>query len=346
MCTILRAFLFLLLLPSLSIAGIGDWFEQRNHRFYLRGPWNWAVHRHLPELYTEFNGIDFGHAHLAETLLHTSDEEPIERARLEILAVINRKPALPPDEAFIAPTFQRLAWEVQNAFDWAHQLHRDLYDLAAADQVPDKDAAYRRILANYLAQPQAITPLPLDHAGALWSFPESRNFVRRFPKFNAQIWAYHWLQAKVSEVQLGRNVSEQQQALHPVLAEYHEYLNHPPLHWTFMPMFHDVAPTFARRFPEAANIFDNLHMLHDNIDDVLSSPDLFPTMLARRERIYQLLEIYLHRNHQAGDERYARYRAPAGMKHDHSDMAHPLPAEAAPAAEQPSQETPIHQHRH
>ena len=346
MRTILRAFLLLLLLPSFSIAASRDWFEQRNHRFYLRGPWNWAVHRHLPELYSEFNGIDFGHAHLAETLLHTSDEEPIEHARLEILAVINRKPALPPDEAFIAPTFQRLVWEVQNTFDWAHQLHRDLYDLAAADHVPDKEAAYRRVLANYLAQPQAMTPLPLDHAGALWSFPESRNFVRRFPKFNAQIWAYHWLQAKVSEVQLGRNVSEQQQALQPVLAAYHGYLNHPPLHWTFMPMFHEVAPNFSQRFPEAANIFDNLHMLHDNVDDVLSSPDLFPTMLAKRERIYQLLEIYLHRNHQAGDERYAQYRAPAGIKQDHGSMAHPPPAEAAPAAEQPSQETPTHQHHH
>jgi hypothetical protein len=241
----------------------------------------------------------------------------IEQARLEILAFIESKPALPPDEAFIASTFYRLAWAPQNVFDWAHQLHRDLYDLFAADNVPDKETAYRQILANYLAQPQVITPQTLDHAGALWSFPESRNFVRRFPKFNAQIWTYHWVQAKIAEMQVGHTLAEQQAALPPVLAEYHGYLTDPPLQWSFMPMFHELAPTFSQRFPEAANIFDNLHMLHDNLDDVLSSPDLFPTMAAKRERIYQILEIYLHRNHQSGDERYARYRAPAGMEHQH-----------------------------
>jgi hypothetical protein len=329
---VLRLGLLLLLLPSLAAASLWDWFEQRNHRFYLRGPWNWAISQHLPQLQEEFNGIDFGHAHLAETLLRTGDDTAIEQARLEILAFINSKPSLPPDEAFIAPTFQRLAWAPQNVFDWAHQLHRDLYDLFAADNVPDKKTAYRQILDNYLAQPQAITHHALDHAGALWSFPESRHFVHRFPKFNAQIWSYHWLQAKVAEVQLGHAVAEQQTALKPVLAEYHGYLNNPPLHWTFMPMFHEVAPTFSQRFPEAANIFDNLHMLHDNIDDVLSSSDLFPTLEAKRKQIYQLLEIYLHRNHQ-GDERYAQYHAPAGSGHPHgghTGVARPTAAERTP----------------
>jgi len=343
---LLRLCFLILLLPSLASASLRDWFEQRNEIFYLRGPWNWAVAHHLPELRKELNGIDFGHAHLAETLLHTDNPAAIERARLEVLAFINSKPALPPDEAFIAPTFERLVWAVQNTFDWAHQLHRDLYDLFAADNVTDKETAYHEILTNYLAQPQAITPQPLDHPGALWRFPESRNFIRRFPKFNAQIWAYHWLQAKVAEVQLGRIAADQQTALQPVLSEYHGYLDNPPLQWTFMPMFHEIAPTFSQRFPEAANIFDNLHMLHDNIDDVLSSPDLFPTLEAKRERIYQLLEIYLNRNHQPGDERYAQYRAPVGVMHHHADMTQPPSLGKAPPQTTPDQEKPAELHRH
>lgn len=306
-----------LLLPSISTAALWDWVEQRNHLFYLRGPWNWTISRQFPELQKEFNGIDFGHAHLAETLLHTNNDADIEQARQEINAFIESQASLPPDEAVIAPTFQQLAWGVQNTFDWAHQLHRDLYDLFAANHVTDKQAAYRKILDHYLAQPHAITPLPLDHPGALWSFPESRNFVRRFPKFNAQIWSYHWLQAKIAEAQMGRIAAEQHTLLTPVLSQYHEYLRNPRLDWQFMPMFHEIAPTFSQQFPEAANIFDNLHMLHDNIDDVLSSPDLFPTFDAKRERIYQLLEIYFHHNHQSGDTRFAQYRAPAGSEHHH-----------------------------
>jgi hypothetical protein len=285
--------------------------------FYLRGPWNRAVARELPELQKEFNGIDFGHAHLAETLLHTNDEAAIEHARGDINAFIASKPALPPDEGVIAPTFQGLAWSVQNAFDWAHQLHRDLYDLFVADQVTEKATAYRAILNNYLAQPHAITPLPLDHAGALWAFPESRTFVHRFPKFNAQIWSYHWLQAKVAELQMGRTAAEQRAALPAVLTEYHQYLHDPPLDWQFMPLFHELAPTFSRQFPEAANIFDNLHMLHDNVDDVLSSPERFPDWEAKRARISELLAIYLHRSHQSGDTQYAQYLAPAGSSHQH-----------------------------
>jgi hypothetical protein len=337
----LRALLCVVLFPGLALASLGEWLEQRNHLFYLRGPWNWAVYRTLPELTTEFNGIDFGHAHLAETLLTTQAAADVERARLEVLAFIDSQPDLPPDEAFVAPTFQRLVWQVQNAFDWAHQLHRDVYDLFAADTVTDKEAAYREILAYYLAQPQAITPLALDHAGALWSFPESRHFVQRFPKFNAQIWAYHWLQAKVGEVQLGRSAAEQRTALAPVIAEYHGYLRTPPLHWAFMPMFHEVAPTFSQRFPEAANIFNNLHMLHDNIDDVLASPELFPTLEAKRARIYFLLDIYLHRNHRPGDDRYAQYRAPAGTEHHHGGHTGAAPPAAPgppPAAEPPAEQ--------
>ncbi len=41
-------------------------FATRNKRWPLRGPGMWAVPRELPQLYREFDGIDFGHAHLDE----------------------------------------------------------------------------------------------------------------------------------------------------------------------------------------------------------------------------------------------------------------------------------------
>lgn len=45
-------------------------------------------------------------------------------------------------------------------------------------------------------------------------------------------------------------------------------------------------------------------MLHDNIDDVLSRPDLYRTPKAKREAILRILPICLHRNHKRR-ERYA-----------------------------------------
>ena len=68
-----------------------------------------------------------------------------------------------------------------------------------------------------------------------------------------------------------------------------------------MPMMPEAAPNFAKRFPEAAAIFDNLHRLHDSFDDILARPDLFPTLAAKRAAILKILPIYLHRAHGVRD---------------------------------------------
>src|SRR5262249_45706817 len=154
------------------------------------------------------------HAHLAQTLLSTQDQAYIEQARLEVLDFILSSPSVPPDEEQIAPAFVRLVWEVERAFNWAHIFHRSLYDLFASDEVQDKVRAYKELLADYLAKPEAITPHLLDHHGKLWSFPESKSFRNKFPAFNTQIWVYHWLQAGVYDVQLLGAV-EKQRALMP-----------------------------------------------------------------------------------------------------------------------------------
>src|SRR5205814_2141556 len=79
----------------------------RDHRAQPRGPWRYAIQRELPSLYREFNGIDFGHAHLAESLLKTHDVMQIETARQEVLDFIFSSPRVPPDEEQIAPTATR-----------------------------------------------------------------------------------------------------------------------------------------------------------------------------------------------------------------------------------------------
>ncbi len=312
--------------------GEGQWVE-RDKRWPPPGPWRWAVRDRLPELNTEFNGIDFGHAHLAETLIRTQDPDEIEQARQEVLAFIWSAPPVSPDEEQVGPTFARMAWEVQKTFDWTHILHRSLYDLFGSD-VADKEAAYRRILENYLSKPEAITPHMLDHAGKLWSFPESKTFRDKFPQFNTQIWAYHWLQAAASDVQLMGDATKQRELFKPVIEHYHAYLRKPPVEWKMMPMFHEVAPEFTKRFPQAAAIFDNLHMLHDNVDDVLCRPDLYPNLKDKRQAILKIHAIYLHRNH-GPDDTYAEYHGGEHGGHDKKE---------APAPQGAPKENPHHEH--
>lgn len=283
-----------LVLMAFSVPCARAQFEPRDKRFYDRAVWNFALRDELPELDIEFNGVDFGHSNLYENLLLTGAKSiPAieEEARRQTLRFIASRPVLPPNEEAIAPTYMKLAWRAQNAFDEAHALHRSTYDISVSDAIPDKEKAIREALAFYQQSPYAITAKRLDHR-RLDQFPYSKAFRQKFPLFNATIWAYHYLQVAVYDVlQAAPDLPAKRAVVRPILERYHGYLQQPPVQWTFMPLTAELSPKFAARYPEIANIFDNLHMLHDNISDILVS-DLFPTPEAKRVEIYRILDSY------------------------------------------------------
>ena len=277
---------------TLSVASCSQ-FEPRDKRFYYRALWNFSLREDLAELDSEFNGVDFGHSKLYETLLLTDgiDVPAVEdRARKETLAFIATKPRLNPNEEAIAPIYMKLAWRAQNTFDEAHALHRATYDIMVSDTI-EKDAELRKALAYYQDSAYAITAKRLDHR-RLDEFPYSKTFRARFPLFNATIWSYHYLQVAVYDpLQAAADLDAKKQAVRPILATYRHYLNEPPVQWTFMPLTGELSPIFAARYPEIANIFDNLHMLHDNISDILTSERL-ATWETKRAEIYRLVNTY------------------------------------------------------
>lgn len=283
----------LLLLGALTLGCGQTQLEQRDKRFYYRALWNFALRENLAELDIEFNGVDFGHSNLYENLLLTGgrDVPAIEdRARQETLRFIRSRPALNPNEEAIAPNYMKLAWKAQNTFDEAHALHRATYDVYVSD-LPDKDEAVRRALAFYQDSAYAITSRRLDHR-RLDTFPYSQAFRRKFPLFNATIWAYHYLQVVVYDaLAKAPDLAAKQKAIEPILATYHGYLERPPVEWTFMPLTGELSPGFAAAHPEVANVFDNLHMLHDTISDILAT-DLLPTWDDKRREIYRVLREY------------------------------------------------------
>lgn len=277
---------------AFALAGCSQ-FEPRDKRFYFRALWNFTLREDLAELDSEFNGVDFGHSNLYENLLLTGGKDVTaieDRARKETLAFIATKPRLNPNEEAIAPTYMKLAWRAQNTFDEAHALHRATYDIVVSDE-PDKDRAIRNVLAYYQDSAYAITAKRLDHQ-RLDRFPYSKTFRQRFPLFNATIWSYHYLQVAVYDpLQAARDLNAKTQAVRPILTMYHRYLEQPPVEWIFMPLTAELSPAFAARYPEIANIFDNLHMLHDNISDILASESL-PTWEAKRAEIYRIVDRY------------------------------------------------------
>jgi len=292
MASALRSLLAFTLLGALLACAQ---FEQRDKRFYYRALWNFSLREDLADLDIEFNGVDFGHSNLYENLLLTGakDIPAIENtARKQTLAFIYSRPVLNPNEEAIAPTYMKLAWRAQNTFDEAHALHRSTYDIYVSDlSASDKDRAIRKVLAYYQDSNYAITAQRLDHQ-RLDTFPYSKSFRRKFPLFNSTIWAYHYLQVVVYDVLAAApDLQSKQNAVAPILRTYHGYLQKPPVEWTFMPMTEELSPKFAAEYPEIGNIFDNLHMMHDTISDILVT-DLLPTWEEKRKEIYRVTQAY------------------------------------------------------
>ena len=90
---------------------------------------------------------------------------------------------------------------------------------------------------------------------------------------------------------VGRNEEQRRTLLNATVARFRQMLEAPPTSMPFlMPMTPAVAPTFARRYPEAGAIFDNLHMMHDVISDVLVSREV--PRSAKRQEILRAAELF------------------------------------------------------
>lgn len=265
--------------------------ESRAERFYLPGAFNWAFLARYPSAARLFNAFDYGHAILYEKL-YTEPRAPVsdlEQREYDYIVgrLLRDPPRLPIAEEAIAPAYAKLAWRAKRVFDWAHALHRQIYDVYADDGVTDKQAAVDRLVAYYLSNHEhALAPVP-KAMRLMEGMPYSRGFRARYPKFNGLIWAYHWLQVGLYEpLIVARTPQERRALVDTAIARFWGMLDAPPSRMPrVMPMTPGVAPAFTERHPEAAAIFDNLHMLHDVISDILVA-DAVPD---KRAAIYRAL---------------------------------------------------------
>jgi hypothetical protein len=201
-----------------------------------------------------------------------------------------RPPRLEVAEEAVAPSYMRLAWRAHAMFHWAHVLHRQIYDVYATVTFTDERRRdlVERITDYYLAGPLAFAPVPKSMALMDEQY-YSQAFRRRHARFNGLIWAYHWLQVGLYEPLLaGTTPAERAAGVRAAVARFFEMVSTAPNGYPrAMPMTPMVAPEFTRRHPRAAAIFDNLHMMHDIISDILVS-DRVPRD-RKRAGIYEAL---------------------------------------------------------
>jgi hypothetical protein len=269
--------------------------DRRDERFYYPGAFNWAFLERYPDAARLFNAFDYGHAVLYETLYRERDSAAV-RALTQAYHYLTtdllvRPPRYAVAEEAIEPSYAKLAWRAMRMFDWAHVLHRQIYDVYADERVSllARDALIERLTDSYLAdRDYAFAPVPKSMA-LMDEQDYSQVFRQRFPTFNGLIWAYHWLQVGLYEPFIvGRTPEERRAGVLAAVARFWEMLQTPPLSMPrVMPLTATIAPEFTRCHPRAAAIFDNLHMMHDIVSDILTSPRV--PRDHKREAIYAAL---------------------------------------------------------
>jgi hypothetical protein len=263
----------------LGAAGCAQW-SRTYEQFYLPGSFNWQFLSNYPAGAKLFNAFDFGHAILYETLwtkpnapASELEEKWYNRLTQEILV---NPPRVPLEEAAIEVAYARLAPEAKQMFDWAHLLHRQIYDVWADERIPveQKDALVAEIVAYYKTRPDLAFSSRPKTMELMEGQSYSTAFRNGYPKFNGLIWAYHWLQIGLYEPLIaGANKDERQSGVLAAVTRFRQMIEDPPT-WMprVMPMTPAVAPLFTARYPEAAIIFDNLHSMHDVVSDILANP--------------------------------------------------------------------------
>jgi hypothetical protein len=245
-------------------------------------PDNWTFRRTYPHADRLFNAFDFGHAILYERLWASPGAAAalVEEQTFAFLVdtLLERPPDLPLAEHTIAPQYAQLAPEALEMFDWAHLLHRSVYDILADTRLDATSRARRidNVLTYYKSRRDLAFSSKPKSMALMQGQPYSMAFRRRYPKFNGLIWAYHWLQMGLYEPLLtASTTAERAPLVDGAVAQFRAMLGSPPAKLpTQMPMSPAIAPRFTAAYPELAIIFDNLHSMHDVVSDILANPSV------------------------------------------------------------------------
>ncbi len=304
-------------LPSVP-ANLPSWMNSRglDELFYKQAPYNWAINR-IPAFARDMYATGVGHAMAYEALVTGKSPELENKTFNSIDWVLKNPPRLPVDEAAISPKFVQKYGYLEKVFDWAHTLHFQTIDVLAHPGWTDhqKEVEVEKLWEFYQSEPFAITGLPMNME-YLDSFPYSGKFRTKFPKVNGLFWGYHWLQT-VNYDMLYRVPVADQGAQYELLGQRYRETELYRIDRDFMPMTAELSPRFAKRFPHIANAFDNLHMLHDNVNDILADDNLNEHQKAEQVKIaiYRVLSSS-HLGEESGEGEALKlhdHRHPSGM---------------------------------
>jgi hypothetical protein len=285
--------------------------ERRNAVSYLRGPYNTALFKRHNRSFRVGAALHFSHAKQHDVLLltpfsrHEQADVGFDRESVEFVEEL--KARTEPEQEYYAPYTARAFWKVLRAIDWTHQHHEQTYDIMS-----DEDIAWSRkkewtdrAVRYYLGKNKdvAFSPAPLDvtmRRAAVMMKPYFTLFRNYYPKSNNFFYGAHWWHPVIYEAQMIGGNDEEQDAVVKQTDDvfYAQVLKDRPQR---MLLLREVAPRYSRFSPESANIFDNLHMFHGIVYDILAYEGW--DMDQKKAELYRVISALMY---QPGDEQLAR----------------------------------------
>jgi len=254
---------------------------------------------HLGDRYPEAQKLlfafDYGHALVYERLLlrkgQITDPENLEKQILqEVFQILHNPPPIKVDEGDIAPNYVYTFPLILNLFDWSHLLHQFVLDVLATstDRGPAMKARIQEIFNQYQANRSIAITEVCKSMLFMDGQPFSKAFRRNYPSFNLLIWTYHWFQVRLYEALMKPTQSERDQSVATEVKKFWELISDLPdsADFDMMPGMFEEAPTFSHTFPKIAASFDNNHMLHDVVSDILASDKIKPNQVRRTALTY------------------------------------------------------------
>lgn len=247
-----------------------------------------------PEAQKLLFAFDYGHALVYERLLlnrgNIQNQGAFEKQILaEVMAILKNPPNIKADEADIAPNYVFTFPLTLNLFDWSHLLHQFVLDVLATSK--DRGQGMVNRVNEIFAQYQANKPVMITDVCKTMLFMDghfySKAFRQNFPSFNLLIWSYHWFQIRLYEVLMRPTEKERDQGVKDTVEAFWLLVSDLPdsADFDMMPETAAESPTFAKVFPKLPPSFDNNHMMHDIVSDILTSPKVATLQDIRREAI-------------------------------------------------------------
>lgn len=294
--------------------------QQRDDVSFLRGPYNTAMfHRHNSS-YRYSAAFHYHHGRQHDVLQLTPLDQHTEvdqRFNIDVTAfTLEQKAHTEPSMELFGPYVARMAYRVYRAIDWTHMHHEETYDILSEKGIAwsEKQRWTERAVRYYLEKNRGVarSVAPLDvtmRRAAVMMKPYFTYYRNYYPESNNYAYVAHWWHPVIYEaMMLGGNGPAQdsmvEAADRTMLAQV--FKDRPQR----MLLSRELMPRYSRMSPESANIFDNLHMLHGIVYDILAYEGWTPAQ--KRAELYRFIDAM---SYQPGDEKLARkFREP------HPDM--------------------------